>query len=188
LENKILIGSGLKQKNKIFKQMKNLSLLAICLLWLEISFAVSLSDTIRTNETEKNRLVNILIQTDSIVGARSNFIKPVNLSPLNTLQDILQGRVAGIQIIGQGGLMAQDYHIFFRGNSSLIGNSQPLIVIDGVNPYMWNKDNSAKDYYSINQLHSLSLSDIESIEILKSGYASALYGNEATNGAIVIKT
>jgi TonB-linked SusC/RagA family outer membrane protein len=168
--------------------MKNITLLAIGLFWIKVSFSVSLCDTLKTNEKDINQLFNFQVQTNPINNKRSIFEQQINYTPLNSLQDILQGAIPGVQIVGQGGFLAQDFHIFIRGNSSFIGKSNPLIVIDGIIPLMENMDYGAQQYSSINHLQSLNLSDIESIEILKNGYAAALYGNEAANGAIVIKT
>ncbi len=168
--------------------MKNLTLLTIIILAFPVSLAAALSDTLLVQKTLSDPVQRFTIRKQSVENDSVVMPYEVNYSPLSTLQDVLQGRVAGVQVIGQGGLLAQGHHIFIRGNSPFTDSNYPLIIIDGINPYAWNKDNSDIVYSAINPLHSLRISDIESVEILKNGYASALYGFEASNGAIVIRT
>ena len=103
----------------------------------------------------------------------------------------LQGKVAGVQIQGTSGAPGSSTRLTIRGNSSLLGNNQPLYVVDGV-PY----DNS--EYRTYNQLgsggaYSSRIADIDpnniaSVNILKGAAAAALYGSRAANGVVVITT
>jgi len=103
----------------------------------------------------------------------------------------LQGKVPGVNIIGAGGAVAAGTNITIRGNSSLLGNNQPLFVVDGV-PF----DNSTFQTGSFaqggttssNRSFDLDPNNIESMTVLKGAAASALYGSRAANGVIVITT
>jgi len=103
----------------------------------------------------------------------------------------LQGKVPGVNIIGGGGAVASGTNINIRGNSSLLGNNQPLFVVDGV-PF----DNSTFQTGSFaeagttssNRSFDLDPNNIESMTVLKGAAASALYGSRAANGVIVITT
>ncbi|WP_258136045.1 SusC/RagA family TonB-linked outer membrane protein [Mucilaginibacter phenanthrenivorans] len=100
-----------------------------------------------------------------------------------TIDQALQGKVAGVvvqQISGQpgGGVSIQ-----IRGVSSISGSNSPLYVIDGVYiPPVSDPGNGG------NPLNSLNPADVESIDVLKDASATAIYGSQATNGVIVITT
>lgn len=104
----------------------------------------------------------------------------------------LQGKVAGVNIIGSSGVPGSSTRITMRGNRSMLGNNQPLIVVDGI-PY----DNSEPT--TSNQLvgggaygsglAAIDPNNIETMNILPPGGAgAALYGVRAANGVIVITT
>lgn len=93
----------------------------------------------------------------------------------------LSGKVAGVKITPQGGA-GGGANIQIRGNASVTGNNQPLIVVDGV-PIA--QDNSNRYGGGISEI---SPDNIKSISILKGANASALYGSRATNGVILITT
>lgn len=103
----------------------------------------------------------------------------------------LQGKVPGVNIIGGGGAVGSGTNITIRGNSSLLGNNQPLFVVDGI-PF----DNSTYQTGSFAEGSTTSSSrsfdldpnNIESMTVLKGAAASALYGSRAANGVIVITT
>jgi TonB-linked SusC/RagA family outer membrane protein len=102
----------------------------------------------------------------------------------NNLINALQGKIAGAQITSSSGSPGASAHILIRGANSVDEgiNNQPLYIIDGI-PI----DNSAA-FGGTNRGFDINPNDIESITVLKSGTASALYGTEASNGAIVITT
>lgn len=113
----------------------------------------------------------------------------------------LQGKVAGVQITSAGGAPGEGASIVIRGGSSLDGNNQPLFVIDGLI-----MDNSSfvestapgggsgfngilgRSSASQNRAGDLNPEDIASITVLKGPAASALYGSQAGNGAVIITT
>lgn len=96
----------------------------------------------------------------------------------------LSGKVAGLQVISNG--PSGSTSVIIRGMNSITGNNQPLYVIDGV-PIINNMgENGDLDYG--NPANSINPDDIESMVVLKGANASALYGSDAANGAIVITT
>lgn len=103
----------------------------------------------------------------------------------SNMLDMLSGKVAGLQVIGNGGPLAST-RVVIRGNGSLSGNNQPLYVIDGV-PIMNDMGESGDLDYG-NPANNISPDEIESIEVLKGANASALYGSDGANGVILITT
>jgi TonB-dependent SusC/RagA subfamily outer membrane receptor len=103
----------------------------------------------------------------------------------------MSGKIAGVNIIGSSGAVGSATRITIRGNSSLLGATQPLIVVDGI-PY----DNSSNATF--NQLtgggaygsrfQDIDPNNIASINVLKGAAASALYGARGANGVLVITT
>jgi TonB-linked SusC/RagA family outer membrane protein len=103
----------------------------------------------------------------------------------------LQGRVAGVDIRTSQGTPGAATKINIRGNTSLFGTNEPLIVVDGI-PYnntqvTTSSQTSGGGAYS-NGLSSLDPNDIATMNVLKGAAAAALYGSRASNGAIVITT
>lgn len=101
------------------------------------------------------------------------------------LLNSLSGKVAGVNIISNGGPMSST-RVEIRGNNSITGNNQPLYVIDGV-PIL--NDMGESDELDFGNAASyISPDDIETIEVLKGANAAALYGSDAANGVILITT
>ncbi len=103
----------------------------------------------------------------------------------------LTGKVAGLDISASNGGNASSSKITLRGNKSLTGNNQALIVIDGV-PIDNSTVSSAGDKWGGRDYGSgvsdINPDDIETISVLKGASASALYGSRAANGVILITT
>ncbi len=96
--------------------------------------------------------------------------------------DLLQGKVAGVNITSTSGEPGANQNVIIRGIGSLRSGTQPLYVLDG-----FLLDNSSTGIAS-NPLSFLNPNDIESIDVLKDASATALYGSRASNGVIVITT
>jgi TonB-linked SusC/RagA family outer membrane protein len=96
----------------------------------------------------------------------------------------LAGRAAGVQVTNSGGLVNTPARILIRGTNSITQNTGPLIVVDGV-PYI--SGNLAAATNS-NALGDINPADIESIDVLKDGSATAIYGSRAAAGVILITT
>lgn len=96
----------------------------------------------------------------------------------------LAGKATGVQVITPSGLLGQAPQIRIRGVNSITSGTSPLIVVDGVPSISGN----VGGFTSVNALGDINPNDIESIDILKDGAASAIYGSRAANGVILITT
>lgn len=108
------------------------------------------------------------------------------------LANALTGKVAGLQITRSSNGPAGSSKIILRGNNSLTGDNQPLIVVDGIPIDNFTGRNN-NDYWNPgldmgNGLADINAEDIESISVLKGPSAAALYGSRAGNGVILITT
>jgi TonB-dependent starch-binding outer membrane protein SusC len=120
--------------------------------------------------------------TGSIASIKGSDIA---LAPVQSFDQALQGRAAGVQITTPNGVLNNPPVIRVRGTNSINLNSQPLIVIDGVPTFTGDlSTNSAAN----NPLGNINPADIESFEILKDASASAIYGSRAAAGVILITT
>ena len=97
-------------------------------------------------------------------------------------QDLMQGKIAGVNVISDSGEPGAGAQIRIRGGSSLNASNDPLIVIDGV-PMENKKING-----SANILSTINPQDIESFNVLKDASATAIYGSRGSNGVIIITT
>ena len=102
----------------------------------------------------------------------------------------LSGKVAGVNVSGNGTGSTGTSRVIIRGNASLTGNNMPLYVVDGV-PFDNTNQGSAGQWGGADMgdgLSNINADDIESIQVLKGAAASALYGYRGGNGAILITT
>ncbi len=97
-------------------------------------------------------------------------------------QDMLEGKVAGVNITSDGGTPGGKSNIRIRGGSSLNASNDPLIVVDNV-PL---DNNGVKGVANI--LSTINPQDIESFNVLKDASATAIYGSRGSNGVIIITT
>lgn len=108
------------------------------------------------------------------------------ISSLSPAQ-LLQGRIAGVNITMGSGNLGSRERVSIRGASSLSASNEPLYVVDGVP--ITNYQGDLYDFGEpMSSLSSLNLNDIESIEVLKDAASAAIYGSRATNGVILITT
>lgn len=103
----------------------------------------------------------------------------------------LQGKIAGVNVSSNSGAVGSSNRIVIRGGTSLTGNNQALLVVDGIpidnaNNRTGDDLNNQVDYG--NRGNDINPEDIESISVLKGPAAAALYGSRASNGAIMITT
>jgi TonB-linked SusC/RagA family outer membrane protein len=101
--------------------------------------------------------------------------------PVVAVDQMIQGKVAGLQITNGGGSPGEGSTIRIRGGSSLNANNDPLIVIDGL-PVDGGSSGGRNFLATINQ------NNIESVTVLKDASATAIYGSRASNGVIIITT
>ena len=111
---------------------------------------------------------------------------------VTTVDEALQGRIAGLDIVANSGNLGSGTSMRLRGVSSINGSSEPLIVVDG---NVWETGSSTKDFdfSSANdekfaELLNVNPEDIESIAVLKDAAATAIWGSQGANGVIEIKT
>lgn len=125
----------------------------------------------------------------------------LNRVPAQTVDNALQGKVAGAIITQNSGAPGGGTQIQVRGVSTIYGSFQPLYVIDGVvvdNSQIASgltvitqaarQQNPSSQDQRVNRAADLNPNDIESIQILKGPSASSIYGSRGTNGVIVITT
>lgn len=105
----------------------------------------------------------------SSVGAKD--LKDI---PINSAEQALAGRLAGVQVTGAEGSPDANVNIRVRGGISITQNNDPLYVVDGV--------------IVSNALSMLSPQDIESIDVLKDASSTAIYGARGANGVVLITT
>ncbi|WP_144215107.1 SusC/RagA family TonB-linked outer membrane protein [Flavobacterium anhuiense] len=106
----------------------------------------------------------------------------ITQSVATTIDQVLQGRAAGVQIQQNSGTPGGSSSVRIRGISSITGSNEPIYVIDGVII----DGNSGS--LNINPLAGINPADIASIDILKDASATAIYGSRAANGVIMVTT
>jgi TonB-linked SusC/RagA family outer membrane protein len=99
----------------------------------------------------------------------------LNQARSTTIAEGLVGKIAGLSISTVSSGVNPDQRVILRGNRSLTGNNQALVVLDGVP-------------VSISYLLTLNPNDVSDISVLKGANASALYGSDASNGVIMVTT
>lgn len=105
-----------------------------------------------------------------------------NQGVLTNPGQLLQGKMAGVNVTSTSGEPGAAQNIIIRGAGSLRSGTDPLYVVDG-----FLLDNSSQGF-STNPLNFINPSDIESIDVLKDASATAVYGSRASNGVVVITT
>jgi TonB-linked SusC/RagA family outer membrane protein len=117
--------------------------------------------------------------TGAVVSVNSDAIQK---SVPTSIDQVLQGRAAGVQIQSNSGTPGASTSIRIRGINSLNATNQPIFVIDGV------VIDSSTDDENSNPLSNINPSDIVSMDVLKDASATAIYGSRASNGVIMITT
>ncbi len=108
--------------------------------------------------------------------------KDFNPGQITTPDQLITGKVAGVQITSAGGAPGAASRIRIRGGSSLNASNDPLVVIDGV------PVDNAEVRGASNALSMINPNDIETFNVLKDASATAIYGSRASNGVIIITT
>lgn len=116
-------------------------------------------------------------------------IEDIAASPASSVTEMMQGRASGVQIVATSGDPGASYTIRVRGNASINGSNDPLIVIDGV-PYDISLNGaSLTDLTSSHSpLQNVNPADIATIDILKDAASTAIYGTKGANGVVLITT
>ncbi len=121
-------------------------------------------------------------KTGSIVTVASDQIAEI---PASSIDKMLAGKLAGVQITSSSGQPGSNSQIRIRGTSSINSGNEPLYVVDGI-PVM-DGDQSAFTNTN-NPIAMISPEDIESITVLKDAASASVYGSRAANGVILITT
>jgi len=120
--------------------------------------------------------------TGSVVSIAADEIENV---PSVSIDRILQGRAAGVQVTPNNGQPGGSASIRIRGTGSISAGNNPLYVIDGVPINSGVLDQTTQTY---NALASFNPNEIESISVLKDASAASIYGSRAANGVVIITT
>ena len=129
------------------------------------------------------------------------------VAPINNVTDLLETRVPGLTVLHTSGDPGNPSRIRIRGASSITGNNDPIVLVDGVRVYASQSDprnrnlarsasiqydnptgNAVNSYAAPSPLDQIDPNSIETIEVFKGPSASALYGSDAANGVIIITT
>ncbi len=119
--------------------------------------------------------------TGSVATVKGELLSTVAVP---SVDKYLAGQVTGVHASTPSGILGQAARIRIRGTNSISNTSEPLYVIDGV-PYISNNQGTATPY---NPLSDINPNDIETLDVLKDGAATAIYGSRAANGVILITT
>ncbi len=119
----------------------------------------------------------------------------LNTSPLEGVDKLLQGKLAGVSVQSVSGRPGEAAKIRIRGTSTITGNAEPLWVIDGVPmqkeiPSISSTQIKSGDFSNIfaTGVGGINPNDIESVSVLKDAAAAAIYGSQAAGGVIVVTT
>ncbi len=144
--------------------------------------------TITAKAQSSNRLTNIDERDNASATVKIDLME-MQESGLVSAADALQGKVSGLDIISASGDPGSGSSLVIRGLSSM-GNSRPLIVIDGVpqDRVTQGFDLASADQEDISNLINIALQDIKSIEVLKDAASTAVYGSRGADGVLLIET
>ncbi|MBR6978727.1 MAG: SusC/RagA family TonB-linked outer membrane protein [Prevotella sp.] len=162
----------------------------------KVKFDIMLSDEEQLDEVvvlSKKRAggSGLAIPVDEISTARESIsMTEFEGLSITTVDEALQGRIAGLDIVANSGNLGAGTSMRLRGVSSINGSSEPLIVVDG---NVWETNTNNFDFSSANEekfaeLLNVNPEDIESIDVLKDAAATAIWGSQGSNGVIEIKT
>ncbi|MCZ4222017.1 SusC/RagA family TonB-linked outer membrane protein [Pedobacter rhodius] len=143
-------------------------------------------------EEESNSLTDVIVtgystfkKADNIGSISTISGKEFENKPIQSFDQALGGKAAGVQITIPNGVLNNPPVIRIRGTNSISLSSYPLIIVDGVATYTGDVSGSSAPG---NALSSINPNDIERLEVLKDAAASAIYGSRGANGVIVITT
>ncbi len=126
--------------------------------------------------------------------------KELTSAPAKAVDEQLAGKIAGVTVSENSGVPGGGMQVQIRGATSILGSGDPLFIVDGVivsdasipsglsSISRSSGTTSSTQDQTVNRMADINPNDIESIEVLKSAAASAIYGSRATNGVVVITT
>lgn len=161
----------------------------------DFSATVNTSSTVNVKMKEEGKVLEEVVilgyvsrgkneVTGSVKQLSGESLKGV---PVVSVDQALQGKVAGLQISQSSGTPGSVQDIRIRGTGSVSASNQPLYVIDGV-PVINGNFAGSDNVSTLSPLASISSSDIESMTVLKDASATSAYGARGSNGVIIITT
>jgi len=160
---------------------------------LDASFVEEMVVVGRASELARKHVANSVASVSA---------EELNRAPASTVDQALQGKVAGVNIQSNSGAPGGGLQLRMRGVSTINGSTAPLYVVDGiiisdtaigsgvyqVTKSVGGSNTSSTQDNQVNRVADINPNDIESIEILKGASAAAIYGSKATNGVVIITT
>lgn len=152
---------------------------------------LSISDNMKVKlESDSKALADVVVigygtarksdLTGSVATVKS---KDFNKGLVSSPEQLINGKVSGVQIMSNSGSASAGSTIRVRGGASLNANNDPLIVLDGVPLEQGGISGNSSNFLSM-----INPSDIESMTVLKDASSTAIYGSRASNGVIIITT
>lgn len=156
-----------------------------------IDKVLSISDNMKVNlESDSKALADVVVigygtarksdLTGSVATVKS---KDFNKGLVSSPEQLINGKVSGVQIMSNSGSASAGSTIRVRGGASLNASNDPLIVLDGVPLEQGGISGNSSNFLSM-----INPSDIESMTVLKDASSTAIYGSRASNGVIIITT
>ncbi|HEY6900138.1 MAG TPA: SusC/RagA family TonB-linked outer membrane protein, partial [Puia sp.] len=144
------------------------------------------------NKTEQVSTGFLSMNKRDLTGAVSSIKASVLAEqPATSIDQMIQGRAAGVQVVTNSGDPGSGVDIRIRGAGSISSGNAPLYIVDGIPIISTPFDNTTSTSSSvarINPIADINPNDIEKIDILKDANAAAIYGARAANGVIIITT
>ena len=181
-----------------------------------VGFSTQIVDFNRTSERDTMRVIlkeNVVnmdevvvtgyqsVKKKAMAGSFSKVeAKDLVMTGSQTLEQMLQGKLPGVMVVNQSGLTGTRQKVRVRGTSTLVGNAEPVWVVDGIiqqDPLPFSTSeltNIGDDNMDMiknfigGAISWLNPNDIQDITVLKDASATAIYGTKAANGVIVITT
>jgi TonB-linked SusC/RagA family outer membrane protein len=150
----------------------------------------ALDEVVVAAKQEQKSEMGITLREQTAATERIQLSEIIEFTPVTSVEEALQGRLAGVDILTGGDPGARN-SIRIRGTATLNTSADPLIVINGV-PYSTDIDDSFNFATASNEdyaaMLNLSPYDIESIEVLKDAASTAIYGTAGASGVLLITT
>lgn len=167
-----------------------------------VTIKASVDKAVHVEMTNNSMLEELVVETGyqplprkDMVGAYTTVkAEDVMMPAMTSIDQMLQGKIAGMVVTNSSTRVGAKPSITIRGTSTIMGNTDPLWVVDGIiqsDPLSIDASSAlTEDMRNVitNQISWLNPQDIETITVLKDASATAIYGSKASNGVIVITT
>ena len=160
-------------------------------------------DTLKTKQIEEVVMIGYGTQKKSDLNSSVSSIKTKDIQDLKqiSIDQMIQGKVAGVAVSNGSGQAGSAASVRIRGNTSISGTNEPLYVIDGVpisgdatgqsmggKPIAGGTFGTTGGSVAVSPISFLNPNDIESVDVLKDASATAIYGSRGANGVVIITT